>query len=99
MCPAPTVSVGTDLRPFCLTIARPPTPYLRHLRAGALEGLGHPISVRESASEDSLNLQVHVILHTPDCWHRPIHQEVCSAAIPVVRKTDAACVGDDTSRN
>src|ERR1035441_1224257 len=70
---------------------------LWHLGAGAAKGLSNPIGVRETAGGESLKFLVHIVLHAPDSWLRVIQQEVCSAAIAVVRKTDAARVGDDHS--
>jgi hypothetical protein len=41
--------------------------------------------------------RLQVIFHTPDCRRRVIQQQVRSAAITVVGKTNAACVGHDHS--
>src|SRR5437868_4667675 len=70
---------------------------LRHLRPAALEDLRNPIGVGETATGKGLELLVHVIFHAPDRELRVIHQEICCAAIAVVRKTHAAGVGDDHS--
>ena len=72
-------------------------PRLRHLGAAAIKDLRNPVGVREIATGKSLELPVHVIRHTSDCWLGLIQQEVCSTAIAIVRKTNAACVGDDHS--
>ena len=53
--------------------------------------------MREAATGKRLKLPIDVVLHAPDGRLGLIEQEVGSAAIAVVRKTDAACVGDDHS--
>ena len=70
---------------------------LRHLRPAALEDLRNPIGVGKTATRKLFQLSIHVILHAPDCGLRVIQQEICSAAIAVVRKAHAAGVGDGYS--
>src|ERR1700734_3006640 len=78
---------------------RAPFPSLRHLEAAAGEHLRNPAGVGESATGKSLYLLVDVVLHAPDGRGGLIQQEVCCATIAVVRKTNAAGVGEDHSCN
>jgi hypothetical protein len=50
--------------------------------------------MRETASGESPQLPLHVILDAAYRRIGPIEQEIGGAAIAVVRKTDAAGVGD-----
>lgn len=61
---------------------------LRHLEAAASEDFRNPTGVRETATGKSLEFPVQVILHASDCWLGFIQQQVCGAAIAVVRKTN-----------
>ena len=70
---------------------------LRQFRITANEDLRNPIGMREAAGRKGLKFPVHVIIHATDGWFGVIQQEVCRSAIAVVRKTNAACVGDDHS--
>jgi len=64
-----------------------------------MEALRNPIGMRQTTRGESLHLPLYVILHASDRWTKPIQQQVGGAVIALVRKTNAAGVGDKPFSN
>src|SRR6266567_5646165 len=55
--------------------------------------------MRQTTRGKSLQLLLYVIFHSSDRWTRAIQQQVGGAAITIIRKTNAAGVGDKPLSN
>ena len=64
-----------------------------------MEALSNPIGMRQTTRGKSLQFLLYVIFHASDRWTGPIQQQVRGAAIAVIRKTNAAGVGDKPLSN
>jgi hypothetical protein len=72
---------------------------LRHLGRAGRETLRNPIGMRQTTGGESLQLLLYVILYSSDRWTWPIQQQVGGAAIAIIRKTNAAGVGNKPFSN